>query len=102
MSPKTVVALLPSALTCGASGGGGAAAAGADSDAGSIDGGSDGEADMVVEIACTKGQQGCKGGLSPKQNGQEGPHTVVITRAGAMYVTNNIETHTRSNSCNNL
>merc|ERR1712166_190484 len=36
-------------------------------------------------IACTKGQQGCKGGLSPKQNGQEGPHTVVITRAGAMY-----------------
>ena len=40
--------------------------------------------DVVVEIACTKGQPGCKGGLNPKQNGQEGPHTVAITKSGKM------------------
>ena len=39
----------------------------------------------VAQVACTRGQDGCKGGLNPKEGGQEGPHTVVVAASGAMY-----------------
>lgn len=39
----------------------------------------------VIEMACTRGQAGCKGGLNPKTQGQEGPHSIVITATGDMY-----------------
>lgn len=39
----------------------------------------------IRQLACTRGQEGCKGGLNPKDGGQEGPHTVAIAVSGAVY-----------------
>ncbi|CAK0853871.1 unnamed protein product, partial [Prorocentrum cordatum] len=39
----------------------------------------------AAQVACTRGQDGCKGGLNPKEGGQEGPHTIVVAASGAMY-----------------
>lgn len=39
----------------------------------------------AAQVACTRGQEGCKGGLCPKEGGQEGPHTVVVAVSGALY-----------------
>lgn len=39
----------------------------------------------VVMVSCTRGQDGCKGGLNPKDGGHEGPHTVVVGVSGALY-----------------
>lgn len=36
-------------------------------------------------LACTRGQDGCKGGLYPKEGGAEGPHTIVVATSGALY-----------------
>lgn len=36
-------------------------------------------------VACTRGQDGCKGGLYPKEGGAEGPHTVVVAVSGSVY-----------------
>ena len=49
-----------------------------------------GEGAFVAEasfcsIACTKGQEGVKGGLYPSAGGTEGPHTVVISGSGQLY-----------------
>ena len=41
--------------------------------------------EIVVQAACTRGQVGCKGGMTPKQGGAEGPHTCVITASGQLY-----------------
>lgn len=41
--------------------------------------------EKVVQVACTRGQDGCKGGLNPKMTGQEGPHTMVLGISGSMY-----------------
>lgn len=44
---------------------------------------------VVVQVACTRGQVGCKGGLNPDPNrgggGTEGPHTNVITADGQLF-----------------
>ncbi len=45
----------------------------------------DGKSIDVVSVACTRGQNACKGGLNPKAGGAEGPHTVAIARDGDMY-----------------
>ncbi|CAE8594916.1 unnamed protein product [Polarella glacialis] len=34
--------------------------------------------EAALQVACTRGQEGCKGGLNPKEGGAEGPHTVVV------------------------
>ncbi|CAK9037899.1 unnamed protein product, partial [Durusdinium trenchii] len=39
----------------------------------------------ILQVACTRGQEGCKGGLNPKEGGQEGPHTVLVAVSGALY-----------------
>ncbi|CAL1127972.1 unnamed protein product [Cladocopium goreaui] len=39
----------------------------------------------IRQLACTRGQEGCKGGLNPKDGGQEGPHTIAIAVSGAVY-----------------
>jgi alpha-tubulin suppressor-like RCC1 family protein len=39
----------------------------------------------VVAIACTRGQEGVKGGLYPKDGGAEGPHTLCVAASGFMY-----------------
>jgi alpha-tubulin suppressor-like RCC1 family protein len=39
----------------------------------------------VVAIACTRGQEGVKGGLYPKDGGTEGPHTLCVAASGFMY-----------------
>lgn len=39
----------------------------------------------VVQVACTRGQDGVKGGLNPKEGGAEGPHTYVVAASGALY-----------------
>lgn len=36
-------------------------------------------------VACTRGQEGVKGGLYPKAGGSEGPHTMVVGSSGALY-----------------
>merc|ERR1712190_471012 len=41
--------------------------------------------ESVAQIACTRGQEGCKGGLNPKTGGNEGPHTIVVGVSGALY-----------------
>lgn len=41
--------------------------------------------EVVVQAACTRGQVGCKGGMSPRQGGAEGPHTCVITATGRLF-----------------
>lgn len=44
----------------------------------------------VKSVACTRGQDGCKGGLiQPDKNknfstGQEGPHTLILLNNGSM------------------
>jgi alpha-tubulin suppressor-like RCC1 family protein len=44
------------------------------------------ESEHVVQVACTRGQTGFKGGPSDAaKGGAEGPHTVVITRSGGMF-----------------
>jgi hypothetical protein len=43
------------------------------------------EAACVVAVACTRGQEGTKGGLYPKVGGTEGPHTLCVTASGRMY-----------------
>lgn len=39
----------------------------------------------AVQVACTRGQDGCKGGFNPKEGGAEGPHTHVVGLSGALY-----------------
>lgn len=39
----------------------------------------------VMQVACTRGQGGCKGGAAPSQGGQEGPHTVALAASGSVY-----------------
>jgi len=39
----------------------------------------------AAQVACTRGQEGCKGGLNPTGGGQEGPHTVVVGASGTLY-----------------
>jgi len=39
----------------------------------------------AVQVACTRGQDGCKGGLHPKAGGAEGPHTIIVGVSGSMY-----------------
>ena len=39
----------------------------------------------LVAVACTRGQEGVKGGLYPKAGGTEGPHTLVIGGSGQLY-----------------
>jgi len=41
--------------------------------------------EAVIQVACTRGQDGCKGGLNPASGGQEGPHTVVVGASGSVY-----------------
>eukprot|EP00928_Gymnodinium_smaydae_P019926 TRINITY_DN1767_c0_g5_i2.p1 TRINITY_DN1767_c0_g5~~TRINITY_DN1767_c0_g5_i2.p1 ORF type:complete len:354 (-),score=29.86 TRINITY_DN1767_c0_g5_i2:117-1178(-) len=41
--------------------------------------------ERVIQVACTRGQEGCKGGLNPKEGGAEGPHTVVVAASGVLY-----------------
>eukprot|EP00927_Polykrikos_kofoidii_P051564 TRINITY_DN45362_c0_g1_i1.p1 TRINITY_DN45362_c0_g1~~TRINITY_DN45362_c0_g1_i1.p1 ORF type:complete len:864 (-),score=105.23 TRINITY_DN45362_c0_g1_i1:98-2689(-) len=41
--------------------------------------------EAAAQVACTRGQEGCKGGLNPKSGGNEGPHTVVVSMSGALY-----------------
>ena len=43
------------------------------------------EGRTAVQVACTRGQDGCKGGLNPTEGGQEGPHTHVVTADGLLY-----------------
>jgi hypothetical protein len=43
------------------------------------------ESDSVVAVACTRGQEGVKGGLYPAMGGSEGPHTLCLGAAGALY-----------------
>jgi len=38
-----------------------------------------------LSVACTRGQEGVKGGLYPKVGGTEGPHTCVIGASGRLY-----------------
>jgi hypothetical protein len=45
----------------------------------------DGFDSAVVDVACTRGQDGCKGGMNPKDGGHEGPHTIVVTELGSLY-----------------
>eukprot|EP00041_Stephanoeca_diplocostata_P021705 m.510280 g.510280 ORF g.510280 m.510280 type:complete len:213 (+) comp21889_c0_seq47:1307-1945(+) len=40
---------------------------------------------VVVQVACTRGQNGCKGGRRPKTGGAEGPHTIALTAHGRLY-----------------
>jgi len=39
----------------------------------------------AVQVACTKGQAGCKGGYYPKKGGNEGPHTLVVSGSGDIF-----------------
>ena len=39
----------------------------------------------ILAVACTRGQEGVKGGLYPKAGGSEGPHTMVIGGSGQLY-----------------
>ena len=41
--------------------------------------------EAFVEVACTRGQGGCKGGLQPTAGGAEGPHTIAISTSGNVY-----------------
>lgn len=41
--------------------------------------------ETAAQVACTRGQDGCKGGLNPTSGGAEGPHTVVLGASGALY-----------------
>jgi len=41
--------------------------------------------EAALRVACTRGQDGCKGGLNPTSGGQEGPHTLVLGVSGSMY-----------------
>ena len=65
---------------CGGALAGAAAAAtdGRGNDASGGDGGAAARPEPVVAVACTRGQDGCKGGLNPKEGGHEGPHTLIV------------------------
>ena len=39
----------------------------------------------VRAVACTRGQEGVKGGLYPRAGGTEGPHTMVLGSSGRLY-----------------
>ena len=39
----------------------------------------------LVSVACTRGQEGVKGGLYPKMGGTEGPHTMCVGGSGRLY-----------------
>ena len=39
----------------------------------------------LAAVACTRGQEGVKGGLYPRAGGTEGPHTLVIGGSGGLY-----------------
>jgi alpha-tubulin suppressor-like RCC1 family protein len=41
--------------------------------------------EVVVEVACTVGQEGPKGDFYPSTTGNEGPHTVVVALTGGIY-----------------
>ena len=39
----------------------------------------------AVQVSCTRGQEGMKGGVNPKTSGGEGPHTNVVSSDGRLF-----------------